>query len=141
MSFSKPAVTANFLRAMADAVDGLSEKELVTLLNGVGLSRLVANPRATKLKSSPSLMDKQKVEQEAEKLLADLSLCDSRAEAFDKVSQASPTKRVLLEAARRLDLYTDKSDRNGDIIDRLIAHTIGSRLDMAAIRGRDTAPE
>ena len=141
MSVNKINVTANYLRALADVVERLSEREIDNLLNSVGLTRLVSTPGSLKSKVPANSIISQNVKQEAEQLLSYLSLCASRVEAYDMIGQVKPTKRVLLEAARSLDLYTDKADRNGNIIDRLIAHTVGSRLDTAAIRGKKGTSE
>lgn len=116
--------TPKLLRALATALDDLSQSEIDLLLAGKG--RLVYLPEAADEKKS----DAQ--EHDVAALIAKLSACNSREEAQRLLVEVE-TKDRLIAVARAMKVHTVKNDRREDIESKIIAFAIGGRLRSEAI--------
>lgn len=116
--------TPKLLRALAAALDDLSQSEIDLLLAGKG--RLIYLPETADGKKS----DAQ--EHDVGDLIAKLSACSSREEAQRLLVEVE-TKDRLIAVAKAMKVHTVKNDRREDIEGKIIAFAIGGRLRSEAI--------
>ncbi|MEC3950833.1 hypothetical protein [Sphingobium sp. HWE2-09] len=133
MSIDKRRAAANYLRALADAVDALDTTELDALLNAGNLRSLRAPPKKPRASNSRS-KNQGDDQARADAVMDVLARSTTRAEAHAKLLELELTKAVLLKAAKSRAVHVVNKDSVAVIIDKLVANTVGSRLDSEAIR-------
>jgi hypothetical protein len=116
--------TPKLLRALATALDELSQAEIDLLLAGKG--RLVYLPEAADLKKPESQ------EHDVTALISKLSACNTREDAQRLLTEVE-TKDRLVALAKAMKVHTVKNDRREDIESKIIAFAIGGRLRSEAI--------
>ena len=116
--------TPKLLRALATALDELSQSELDLLLAGKG--RLVYLPEAAYPKKAESQ------EHDVSALITKLSACNTREDA-QRLLVKVETKDRLIALAKAMKVHTVKNDRREDIESKIIAFAIGGRLRSEAI--------
>jgi hypothetical protein len=122
-------VISEFLKAVARAVDGLSDEEVQQLLRSAGVRGLLKSRRGRSARSQ-NIDHAQAVE-----LMEKLIHMPSREDATSYLRELAPNRLVLLEAAKLREVHVLKQDTNPVIINKLVENVVGSRLDSAAIRG------
>jgi transcriptional regulator of NAD metabolism len=116
--------TPKLLRALATALDELSQAELDLLLAGKG--RLIYLPEATEHKKT------ELQEHDVSALITKLSACNTREDAQRLLVEVE-TKDRLVALAKAMKVHTIKNDRREDIESKIIAFAIGGRLRSEAI--------
>ena len=132
----KSEIVSRFLRALADAVDALDERELQGLLRSSKLDTLLprsgSRGRSSRTKTRP---DPRETREIAQAMMRDLLVCESREDAQSFLDDFGATRAILVEAAKLRDVPVAKQDTVPFIKQKLVANAVGSRLDSAAIRG------
>ncbi len=129
---NKGAVLSKLLRALADAVEALSDDEVEELLSRNGVGPLLSRGRSWP--ASPK-DEKQRPKEAAEALMNSLKSVTSRDAAAAVLEREHPTRAVLVEAAKIRNVHVLKQDTVDVLRIKLIENVVGSRLDSAAIRG------
>jgi len=130
----KNRVTSMFLRALADAVDELSEKELERLLNSSGIGTLI---KTGSRKPQAVREEDYSLVHQVHDVMFNLSQTSSREEALRYLTQLRPSRRLLVMLANNRDVHVVKQDTIGILIEKIVANVVGSRLDSDAIRNGD----
>lgn len=128
---SKRDISSRFLRSLADAIDLLSEQEFRTLLATAGLRRLVQSAGGSELRSNAN---REGQISEARSLLSILDEMRSREEARSFLMRDTPSRNVLIHAAKLRDMHVAKSDTVSVLIEKLVSNVVGAKLDSHAIR-------
>ena len=128
----RKAIT-NLLRAVADAIDCLSDEELEAVLS-TGSLRITTNGSDARGRISRPRKNRTENQSDVEALMADLARAESREEARNYLNSRQPSRTLLLAAAKSRSVHISREDKIPMIIEKLIANTVGSRLDAAAIR-------
>ncbi len=124
------------LRRCADYLETLPADEADAFLQGQLDLRLALTARKAppRRKSHPPLQ-RAELEEVAEKL----RLFSTREEGEELLNEVAPTKAILEDLARYLDVTVRKDDRAEELVRRIIQSMIGYRLGSAAIQGRQLA--
>jgi hypothetical protein len=128
---SKRDISSHFLRSLADAIDALSEQEFRTLLATAGLRRLV---QAAGRSDSRTKANRENLIIEAQALLSRLHEMPSREQARSYLTSDTPSRNVLIHAAKLRDMHVAKSDTVSVLIEKLVSNVVGAKLDSYAIR-------
>lgn len=128
---NKNRVASAFLRALADAIDELHERELDALLRGARIDTLIKSSAKNQRATSS---DDPSVSQQAEVLMSNLTQASSRNEARNYLRMMKPSRRILVRLAQGRDVHVIKEDTIAVLIEKLVENVVGSRLDSAAIR-------
>ena len=116
---AQQSALGNLLADVAKAVRGLSDDEFEKRGSG-GKSR----------KLSPAVS-----EEELRNIQMKLDAAQTRDEGYCIVKEAFPLKESLFAFARFLDLPVEKKDKIERMQDKIVAFTVGRRLNSEAIRG------
>ncbi len=132
MKRTEKTIVVDLLRDLAKKISSLDEKEFDDLINGSSQIEINIDPKE---KSK----GKEKREPVSEALMRDirhvLELSKSREEGAALLREKCSTKEDLTRLAKYLDLPTQKSDKIGQILERIVEATIGYRIRSAAIQG------
>ncbi|MGE0822353.1 MAG: hypothetical protein AB7G75_24040 [Candidatus Binatia bacterium] len=116
---------AKALRAIAVAIEGLTEEEVEQLIAGKGKLTFTVSEKPKQPDSSPS-NDTQVIGEK-------LNNCKDRDEARRVLSQIT-NKDALASLAKLQKIHVAKHDRREDIENKLIEFVIGGRLRTEAIQ-------
>lgn len=133
-------ILAAFLRSLAEAIENGSASDLEALLEGqMGLTisgeafKSSRHPRVRVFASSRK--DTEPDRRKLSDLMDQLRRLESRDEGLDLLRTAQLAKRELEQLARLMDLPVSRDDDAERIRQRIIAASIGARLNSRAIRG------
>ena len=128
---SKRDISSKFLRALADAIDSLSEDEFRILLATAGLRQLVQSVGRSDPRTNAN---RDVLIFEAGSLLSILEEMESREKARDYLARNTPSRNVLIHAAKLRDMHVAKSDTISILVEKLVSNIVGAKLDSRAIR-------
>jgi hypothetical protein len=128
-------VISEFLKAVARAVDGLSDEEVQQLLRSAGVRGLLRSEGRSKNPARSQNIDGAATHAQAVELMEKLVHMPSREDATSYLRELAPNRLVLLAAAKLREVHVLKQDTNPVIMNKLVENVVGSRLDSAAIRG------
>ena len=128
----KGRIISQFLRTLAHQVEQLSDEEVKSLLESAGLKALLSRKRQPLKRTH---VEPAEVRAEARSLMNGLIGQPSRDAARELLSSLSPTRRVLIEAAKLREVHVARHDTVASISEKLVENVVGSRLDSARIRG------
>jgi hypothetical protein len=129
---NKGRVISEFLVTLARQVERLEDEELDVLLKDAGVGGIF---RVQSKSSRPKTADRAEVQLEAEALMRELANQPSREGAKAFLDALSPSRRVLIEAAKMREVHIVREDTVKTISEKLVENVVGSRLDSARIRG------
>jgi hypothetical protein len=128
-------VISEFLKAVARAVDGLSDAEVQQLLRSAGVRGVLRSGGRSKNPTRSQNVNGAAIHAQAVELMETLIHMPSREDAASYLEELAPNRLVLLEAAKLREVHVLKQDTNPVIMNKLVENVVGSRLDSAAIRG------
>lgn len=130
---AQQSALGNLLADVAKAVRGLSDDEFEKLLKGELRPSISFRERSSGGKSrklSPAVS-----EEELRNIQMKLDAAQTRDEGYCIVKEAFPLKESLFAFAKFLDLPVEKKDKIERMQDKIVAFTVGRRLNSEAIRG------
>lgn len=134
-------ILATFLRSLAEAIEHGSASDLESLLEGqMGLTisgeLFKSSSRHPRVRAFPSSKkDTESSRTKLSDLMDRLRRLESRDEGLDLLKTAQLAKKELEQLARLMDLPVSRDDDAERIRQRIIAASIGARLNSRAIRG------
>ena len=132
MKRSEKRIVVELLRDLATKIQLLDEKEYEGLVNGSAQIEINIGPKE-------KTKGKEKREPISETQMIDirrvLELSNTREEGAALLKEKCSTKEELTRLAKFLDLPVQKSDKIGQISERIVEATIGYRIRSAAIQG------
>lgn len=111
----------------------LSETDLKAILSGK--AKLEINLVPTQ--SRPRKMHQPKSDEEYQVILEDLQACKSRQDGEVFLEKNFPTKALLADFARYLDIPVLKRDKVSQLREKVIEATVGAVLRSRAIQGHE----
>lgn len=132
MTQRKKIVSSALLRALADAIDELDEREFAGVLSAAGLQRLAQDPQTKRSNASRSVSKDE--EMLANEIMLNLTQTASREAAHELIKKYNPNRRVLVKLAKMRDVHIVKQDNGAIVVEKLVENIVGSRLDSEAIR-------
>jgi len=128
----------DILQLILTTIRGLNDEQYHMLLSGKAKLKFVAL-------DTPNITLRQKTtrkgpipiltENDIKKVIDVLNVCKTREEAYMLFRENSiyQLKDNLLAVAQSFDIHVTKSDKNDDIVNKIIDNTVGTRLNSEAI--------